>query len=102
MSSSKLSGSVVVGGECSEGAGTVLFVVPDDGGEGEESLKDARSPAGVAARSSCALRVWLIDSMIWRRGRRKRWSGRAGSVLNAGRINLAPGLVKVASSSAER
>src|SRR5581483_5386447 len=49
MSSSKLSGSVVVGGECSEGAGTVLFVVPDDGGEGEESLKDACGHAGGAA-----------------------------------------------------
>src|SRR5713226_8441265 len=49
MSSSKPFGSVVVGGERSEGWDAALFVVPDDGGEGEESLKDAGCDAGEAA-----------------------------------------------------
>src|SRR6266545_5751097 len=49
MDSSKGS-SVVVGGEGSEDGTVGVFVVPDDGGEGEESLQDAGGDAGEAAR----------------------------------------------------
>src|SRR5678815_3712304 len=51
MTSSKALWSVVVGGEGSQGGLAVAFVVPDDGGEGEEALQHASGDAGEAAGS---------------------------------------------------
>ena len=50
------------------------------------------------SRSSWVLRVLLIDSMIWRKGRRNRRPGRGRSVLVAGRIRVIPALLRVCGS----
>ena len=69
--------------------------MPDNGGEGEDALQDAYPDAGggapaVAFEAELALRVWKVDSMIWRSGSRDRWVLWAGSVLVPGRMRVMP------------
>jgi hypothetical protein len=47
--------------------------VPDRGGEGEDALQDTDNDSGWVRppcrwRSSWPLKVWMIDSMVWRSG----------------------------------
>ena len=53
-------------------------------------------------RVSWPLRVWMIDSMIWRRGRRNFAPGRGASVRVAGRSRVMPTSLRSASNAWER
>ena len=51
------------------------------------------------SRVSWPLRVWMIDSMIWRRGRRSFAPGRGASVRVAGRSRVMPASLRSASNA---
>ena len=54
------------------------------------------------SRVSGPLRVWLIDSMIWRKGRRNLAPGRGASDRVAGRSTVMPASLRSASNALER
>jgi hypothetical protein len=63
---------------------------PDRCGQGKDALQDSHEDSGgvwppYRSRSSWALKVWLMDSIVWRNGLNKCAAARSFSPLRTGR-----------------
>jgi hypothetical protein len=86
---------VVVGDQGAQDRLAGLVVVPDGGGQGQQSLQHPDTDAlngrpAVALQVELALRVSLTDSMRCRNGLNSPWPGRGASPLSVGRRTRTP------------